>query len=212
LYDRLVPAINSRRGPTKGDQREQALLDAARVLFTEKSIKQVTIDELAGAVGIARSGFYFYFESKQALLAALCDQVVGESDEEMAEWLASDGRDREALHRGLARGFARWRADGRWLRELFLAPDPGPDVQSVRERLITKSNMAFCDRIRRDARAGLTVSTQPELLALLVVGLRVMAFSQMYEYPGAYTDEQLVDGVTDAILRMIYGTLPDADS
>jgi len=45
----------------------------------------VTIDELAGAAGIARSGFYFYFESKQALLAALVDEVIGENDQEMAE-------------------------------------------------------------------------------------------------------------------------------
>jgi AcrR family transcriptional regulator len=207
-----VPAIKSRRGPTKGDQREQALLEAARVLFAKKPIKQVTIDDLASAVGIARSGFYFYFESKQALLATLCDQVVGESDEEMAEWLASDGRDREAMRRGLGRSLARWHVDGRWLRELFLSPDPGPDVESVRQRLITKSNMAFCDRIRRDARAGLTVAEQPELLALMVSGLRLIALSQMYEVPGAYTDGEMLDGLTDAILRMIYGTLPDIDA
>src|SRR5207247_1737872 len=69
-----VPAIKSRRAPTKGDQREQSLIDAARVVFRDKSISQVTIDELAGAAGIARSGFYFYFESKQALLAVLVDQ------------------------------------------------------------------------------------------------------------------------------------------
>ena len=94
-----MPAIKSRRAPTKGDQREQALIDAARAVFRDKSIGQVTIDELAGAAGIARSGFYFYFESKQALLAALVDQRLAEADLEMAEWLASDGLDRAARDR-----------------------------------------------------------------------------------------------------------------
>lgn len=206
-----MPVIKSRRGPTKGDQREQALLDAARVLFTEKSINKVTIDELASAVGIARSGFYFYFESKQALLAALCDQVVGEIDEEMAEWLASDGRNREAMRRGLSRSLTRWRVDGRWLRELFLAPDPGPDVHAVRERLVTKNNMAFCARIRKDVEAGLSVAARPELLARMVIGMRIMVFAQMYEFPDAYDDDdEILDGLTDAILRMIYGTLPES--
>jgi AcrR family transcriptional regulator len=172
-----VPAAKSRRGPTKGDQREQALLDAARVVFREKVIRQVTIDELANAAGIARSGFYFYFESKQALLAALCDQTVGEVDDEMAEWLASDGHDREAMRRGLARALARWRVDGRWLRELFIAPDPGADVLSVRGRLIASSTLACCERIRRDAEAGLTVGGVPEVLALMVTGLRVMTLA-----------------------------------
>ena len=66
-----MPAIGSRRAPTKGDQREQALLDAAKVVLREKPIGQVTIDELAGAAGIARSGFYFYFDSKYAVLAVI---------------------------------------------------------------------------------------------------------------------------------------------
>ncbi|NMO56429.1 TetR/AcrR family transcriptional regulator [Actinoplanes sp. TBRC 11911] len=202
----MAGSITSRRqGLTKGDQRERALLDAARALFREKPIGEVAIDELTGAAGITRSSFYFYFESKRALLAALCDQAVGETDDEMAEWLASDGPNRDALRRGLARSLARWRIDGRWLRELFIAPDPGQDILSVRERLITSSGSALCDRIRRDARAGRTVGGVPEQLASMVIGLRVMTLSELYALPGTYTDDELLDGLTDAILRLIYG-------
>ncbi|NMO51670.1 TetR/AcrR family transcriptional regulator [Actinoplanes sp. TBRC 11911] len=204
-----MPAIKSRRAPTKGDQREQALLDAARALFQEKSIGKVTIDELATAVGIARSGFYFYFESKQALLAALCDQSIGENDEEMAEWLDSDGHDRDALRRGLRRSLDRWRVDGRWLRELFLAPDPGPDVHAVRERFFTKNNMAFCERIRRDVAAGASVAGPPELLARMVLGLRVITFAHYFEFPEAFTEDEMLETLTEATLRMIYGTTTD---
>src|SRR5689334_1148195 len=174
LYDRRVPAIGSRRGPTKGDQREMALLDAAREVFREKPISQVTIDELAGAAGIARSGFYFYFESKQALLAALVDQVVGEVDAEMAEWLGADGLDRGALRRGLQRSLARWMIDGRWLREAFIAPDPGPDMLQIRERHFTTGCTQFRARIERDLRAGRAVGGPPELVATMVLNLRNM--------------------------------------
>ncbi|MCM4076540.1 MULTISPECIES: TetR/AcrR family transcriptional regulator [Paractinoplanes] len=204
-----MPAIGSRRGPTKGDQRERALLAAARLVFREKPISQVTIDELAGAAGIARSGFYFYFESKQALLAALVDQVIGENDLEMAEWLASDGLDRKALRLGLSRALVRWKIDGRWLREAFINPDPGPDVMQIRDRLVAEGCTAFSRRIERDARAGLTVMGRPALLATMAVNLRSVTFAEAYAHPAAYPDDELLDTLTDAILRLVYGVTPD---
>ncbi|WP_433605771.1 TetR/AcrR family transcriptional regulator [Dactylosporangium sp. CA-139114] len=203
-----MPAIKSRRAPTKGDQREQALVDAARDVFREKSISQVTIDDLAGAAGIARSGFYFYFESKQALLAALVDQRLAEADLEMAEWLASDGLDRGALRRGLAAGLARWKVDGRWLREAFVTPDPGPEVRHVRDRLLDEGCTQFSKRIERDARAGRTVVGPPDLLAKMVMRLRCMTFADAYADPGAYDEDELLDTLTDAILRLVYGATP----
>jgi len=203
-----VPAIKSRRAPTKGDQREQALIDAARAVFRDKSISQVTIDELAGAAGIARSGFYFYFESKQALLAALVDQRLAEADLEMAEWLAADGLDRGALRRGLAAGLARWKVDGRWLREAFITPDPGPEVTHVRDRLVDEGCTMFSERIERDARAGRTVAGPPGLVAKLAVHLRSITFADVYANPGSYDEDELLDTLTDAILRLVYGPTP----
>ena len=205
-----MPAIKSRRAPTKGDQREQALIDAARVVFREKSISQVTIDELAGAAGIARSGFYFYFESKQALLAVLVDQRLAEADLEMAEWTTTEGPDREALRRGLAAGLARWKIDGRWLREAFITPDPGPEVMHVRDRLVDEGCSLFSKRITRDARAGRTVGGPPDLVAKMAVHLRSITFADVYANPGAYDDDELLDTLTDAILRLLYGATPGA--
>jgi AcrR family transcriptional regulator len=203
-----VPAIGSRRRPTKGDQRERALLDAARTLFRDKAISQVTIDELAGAAGLARSGFYFYFDSKSAVLAALVDEVLGENDDEMAEWLASDGLDRDALRRGMARALARWRVDGRWLSEAFVAPDPGPEVAEVRERLIADGCTKFSTRIQRDARNGLTVPAPPLLLASMVIKLRSAVLAEAYANPGAHPADELIDTLTDATLRLVYGVIP----
>ncbi|MEU4242690.1 TetR/AcrR family transcriptional regulator [Actinoplanes sp. NPDC026619] len=203
-----MPAIGSRRAPTKGDQREQALLDAARVVLREKPIGQVTIDELAGAAGIARSGFYFYFESKQALLAALSDRAIGQTDADMKEWLDSDGLDRAALREGLMLSLKRWKVEGRWLREVFLAPDPGPEVMGVRERLVEEGCSAFGHRIERDARAGLTVQGPPALLATMAIKLRLTTFADAFADPAANDEDELVDTLTDAILRLVYGATP----
>ncbi|GAA0566141.1 TetR/AcrR family transcriptional regulator [Paractinoplanes ferrugineus] len=203
-----MPAIGSRRAPTKGDQREQALLDAAKVVLREKPIGHVTIDELAGAAGIARSGFYFYFESKQALLAALCDQSIGLTDADMGKWLAADGIDRAALREGLALSLQRWLVEGRWLREVFLAPEPGPEVLGVRERLVNDGCTQFRRRIERDAQAGRTVGGPPALLATMAMNLRLTTFANAFADPAAYDQDELIDTLTDAILRLVYGTTP----
>ncbi|GAA2554850.1 TetR/AcrR family transcriptional regulator [Winogradskya consettensis] len=203
-----MPAINSRRAPTKGDQREQSLIDAARAVFRDKPIGQATIDELAGAAGIARSGFYFYFESKQALLAALVDQRLAEADDETAEWLAAEGLGRDELRRGLAAGLARWKVDGRWLSEAFISPDPGPEVMHVRARFVDEGCTLFSKRIQRDARAGLTVGGSPDLIAKMAVHLRGIMFADVYANPGAYDEDELIDTLTDAILRLVYGADP----
>jgi TetR/AcrR family transcriptional regulator, ethionamide resistance regulator len=203
-----VSAVKSRRAPTKGDQREQALIDAARAVFREKPIGQVTIDELAGAAGIARSGFYFYFESKQALLAALVDQRLAESDRELAEWTAAEGLGRDALRRGLAAGLQRWKADGLWLREAFITPDPGPDVKAVRDRLFEDSCSLFVTRIERDAREGRKLGGPPRLLAEMLGHLRSITFADVYANPGARDEDELLDTLTDVMLRMLYGADP----
>ncbi len=200
--------MNSRRAPTKGDQREQALIEAARLVFREKSISQVTIDELAKAAGIARSGFYFYFESKQALLAALVDQRLAEVALEMAEWDAAQGLARAELRRGLAAGLARWKTDGRWLREAFVTPDPGPEVEHVRDRLVDESCNLFGQRLERDAREGRPVAGPPELIAKMAHHLRTITFSEAYADPGAQDEDELLDTLTDAILRLAYGANP----
>lgn len=207
-YSGRMPASGSRRGPTKGDQRERALIHAARTVLRRKPLAQVTIDELAAAAGIARSGFYFYFESKQALLAALCETVLGESEQELAEWVESDGFDREALRRGLVRSLKRWRIDGRWLCEAFVNPFPGPEIVEIRERVTANGCTAITRRVERDIRAGVTVVGDPTLLALMVVKLRLTMFAHAFTNPDEQTDDDLLDSLTDATLRLLYGTLP----
>lgn len=195
----------SRRAPTKGDQRERALIDAARAAFLDRPIGQVTIDELAKSVGITRSGFYFYFDSKQALLAAVIDQSIDEADQEMAEWVASDGLGRSALRRGLAAGLTRWKVDGLWLREAFIAPDPGPDVRQVRDRLVDQGCSLFTKRMERDTRTDVAGGGSPDLLAKMAVHLRSAMFADAYANPDAHDEDELIDALTDAILRLLYG-------
>jgi hypothetical protein len=52
------------------------------------------------------------------------------------------------------------------------------------------------------------VGAPPQLIAKLAVHLRAVTFADVYADPGAYDDEELLDTLTDAILRLVYGANP----
>ena len=58
-----------------GDDREQAILATAERLLQERPLADFSVDDLAKGAGISRPTFYFYFQSKNAVLLSLLDQM-----------------------------------------------------------------------------------------------------------------------------------------
>ena len=52
---------------SKRELRREQILKIASELFSEKSYHDVTVDEIAGAVGVAKGTIYLYFRSKERL-------------------------------------------------------------------------------------------------------------------------------------------------
>lgn len=108
-----------RRGdaPSKGDKREQALLDAAETLLERTGLEQLTVDAIAKGAGISRGSLYFYFGSKQEVLAALVDRTVATIQADAAGAagdLASSPED--AMEKAVRRVERAWREHGTVLR------------------------------------------------------------------------------------------------
>ena len=57
----------------KGEKRKQELLEIAYRLFVEKGYENTSVDEIIDAAGIAKGTYYYYFESKEAML----EEVIG---------------------------------------------------------------------------------------------------------------------------------------
>jgi AcrR family transcriptional regulator len=65
----------------RGDKQRQAILLAVRELLEEKPFAELSVSTISLRAGVARSGFYFYFDSKYAVLA----QLMAEAAEELEE-------------------------------------------------------------------------------------------------------------------------------
>ncbi|MEX1177298.1 MAG: TetR/AcrR family transcriptional regulator [Nitriliruptor sp.] len=62
----------------RGQQRREAILDAAAALFLERGFHGASIDEVGAAAGISGPGVYRHVASKDALLMAVLDRLWSE--------------------------------------------------------------------------------------------------------------------------------------
>jgi AcrR family transcriptional regulator len=65
----------------RGDKHRQAIMQAVRDLLEEKPFAELSVSTISERAGVARSGFYFYFDSKYSVLA----QIVADATEELEE-------------------------------------------------------------------------------------------------------------------------------
>ncbi|HOB48515.1 MAG TPA: TetR/AcrR family transcriptional regulator [Mycobacterium sp.] len=80
--ERVSEARESDEAPRRrGDRQRHAIVQAVRELLTEKPFAELSVSTISDRAGVARSGFYFYFDSKYAVLA----HILGEVAEELVE-------------------------------------------------------------------------------------------------------------------------------
>ncbi|SEH53749.1 DNA-binding transcriptional regulator, AcrR family [Mycolicibacterium rutilum] len=143
----------------KGDVREQQILDAAEKLLTTRGFVQMTIAEIAEAVGMTRSALYFYFASKQDILVALVARTVGALREGSADVLARPGPVAEVIAAALENTAQQWREHGVVMRA---AVDFGSTVPEV-DRVWTEAAHAIADAVAALlVRGGLSPGDAPD--------------------------------------------------
>lgn len=192
-----------RRGPSKGDLRERAILDTARDLLARKPLAEITIDELAAGAEISRSSFYFYFDSKLAVVVALLHGLAGELGRDSGPWLDGTGPDQDALRASLTALAVLWRDQGRLLAGALAAAPGCPPIARWRAGLREAHVERLAARIGRDRAAGHAPDgPAPHVLAAMIDDLRTAAFTS------AADPEALVDDLVVVELRMLYGDFP----
>jgi AcrR family transcriptional regulator len=105
-----------------GQERRQAIIDAAIRLFSEKGFRGTTTRELAAAVGVTEPVLYQHFETKRELYSAILEsrlQYTVEGFEAEMRPLA-DGEDDVRFFSELARVIVEWYTKDTSLTRLLL--------------------------------------------------------------------------------------------
>ena len=76
----------------RGNKQRQAIVQAVRDLLEEKPFAELSVSTISDRAGVARPGFYFYFDSKYAVLAHILAEASHEL-EELTHYFAPRGAD-----------------------------------------------------------------------------------------------------------------------
>ncbi|MBO0826107.1 MAG: TetR/AcrR family transcriptional regulator, partial [Actinobacteria bacterium] len=104
-------------GGAASDLRE-AILAATTQLLTDHSFSDLAVSDILTAAQVSRGTFYFYFDSKQAVLAELVRRAVAQGHVAAAPWLARPPDPVDALRTGTAAGARLWQENAAVLRAI----------------------------------------------------------------------------------------------
>src|SRR5690348_2528840 len=113
-------ALGRRAAPpasTAPDLRE-AILEATARLLADRPFVDLAVSEILGSAGVSRGTFYFYFDSKQAVLAELVRRAVAQGHAAAGPWLDRPADPVAALRAGITAGARLWQASAPVLRAI----------------------------------------------------------------------------------------------
>jgi len=70
-----VVSLDNRKARGQGHERPAEILAAARELFLEQGVEQVTTRQIAARVGISQTALYVYFKTKEVILDRLAQRA-----------------------------------------------------------------------------------------------------------------------------------------
>jgi TetR/AcrR family transcriptional regulator, ethionamide resistance regulator len=206
-----APKARGRRGTrASGDDRERAILETAERLLEERSLSEISVDDLAKGAGISRPTFYFYFPSKDAVVLTIIDRLVAAaagSREEALRTLA-EGDPRAGLRQGLEDLYAAFRSR----RAVVLAAAELRTTNEEARALWTQvmegwvADVTAVIEVER-ARAAAPPGEPARDIAIALVQMNERA--QYATFAGespSLEDDRVLDVLVDIWLRAIYGT------
>lgn len=195
----MVSAPTRRRGPSKGDRKQEALLETAEKLLAVKPLAEIGIEELARGAGISRSSFYFYFESRQAMLLALLSRASDDLLTQVECWLEPHADRRESVRQSIELAVTMYGEHG-----AVLMAAQNPDAPAEARQFMADMNgrlvAATEDMIVRTREAGAAPAGPPSAhsLATMLVGMTERAISH------DEGDPELVDTLTSIWHRAVF--------
>lgn len=206
-----APKARGRRGTrASGDDRERAILETAERLLEERSLSEISVDDLAKGAGISRPTFYFYFPSKDAVVLTIIDRLVAAAAGSREEALRTlgEGDARAGLRQSLADLYGAFRSR----RAVVLA---AAELRTTNEEaralwaevmegwVADVTAVIEVERARGAAPPGEPARDLAIALVQMNEGVQYATFAG--ESP-SLEDDRVLDVLLDIWLRAIYGT------
>jgi AcrR family transcriptional regulator len=134
----------------------EAILEATAGLLADRPFGDLAVSDILAAAGVSRGSFYFYFDSKQDVLAELVRRAVAAGHEAAAPWLAGESGPADpaaALRTGITAGAELWRASAPVLRAIVENWRTDPRLEALWTEQMQTFTDATVAQINADPRA-----------------------------------------------------------
>jgi AcrR family transcriptional regulator len=190
-----------------GDDREQAILDTAERLLRERPLADFSVDDLAKGAGISRPTFYFYFQSKNAVLLSLLDRMNDKAHAALTALRGKPFGDPATLWRARIEAFFEVSGSQRAVAVAGAAAKAtNPEVRQLWSTLMQKWIAYTTAAIKAERKRGAAPDTYPAedlSVALNMLSERVMAATFTTEEP-AIPEDRVIDTLVHIWLASIY--------
>lgn len=180
----------------RGRRTRIALIDAARIVFEDKGFDGTRMGDIAEAAGVSHGTVYTWFDTKEALLAAVADSVVADLYQAMATPAGATARDRiEQANRTYLDSY---RDHARLLDVVEQASITHPEFRVLLTDLRATHVKRVTGTIRRLQKDGLAHATLDPAIASAALCAMVEGFARHWFGRGEVYDEvEAVNTLTD---------------
>jgi len=199
-------ARRMREAPRRaGDVNEGLLLDAARDLVLSGEFHDTPIGQIAQRAGISRQSFYFYYQSKEELLAQLVTETLYAGQPWRETLYDHDASDPPGVIRAVVWGtIAMWQRSPEILRGAVELGPRAPAVWSHWQAAVEETAGFFSDLIVTSTRHE--ELRDPEAARQMMVSLIWTLERNCYMHvttPGVDTDDTLGARLSDILIRAL---------
>jgi AcrR family transcriptional regulator len=185
-------------------KRVNEILRVAAEVIAERGYQSANLDEVAERLDLAKASLYYYFDSKQALVAACLDTAAAEVERRLEAIVEEGGTPTETLRRLIVEQQVFTTQDRPELSRLFLRhlEWPPPLLDRIHEILV-RHDRIWKDVIEAGVRSGqFTPGVDPAIVRHCIHG--ALDFVPFWYHPdGKFPPEELFGHVADTVLRML---------
>ena len=185
-------------------RRVNEILRVAADVVAERGYQNASLDEVAERLDLAKASIYYYFDSKQALVAACLDTAAAEVERRLEQIVEEGGTPTETLRRLIIEQQVFTTQDRPELSRLFLRhlEWPPPLLDRIHGWLV-RHDRIWKDVIEAGLRSGeFSPAVDPTIVRHCLHG--ALDFVPFWYHPdGKFPPAELFEQVADTVLQML---------
>jgi AcrR family transcriptional regulator len=192
---------------SRGDRQRDAIVGAVRELLQTKSFADLSVSMISERAGVARSGFYFYFDSKYAVLAVIVADAMAELDKLTHDFAPREPGETppEFAKRMVGSAAAVFASNDPFMQACMLAQNSDAQIREIMNDFEDTVIDKIVGLVRQDSGARPITDDLPALVRMLT-SMTAMTLSHDTGFVGRNTDpSRAVDVVERLWLNALWG-------